>query len=198
MVRERATDTTALIHAAARVFNAKGYRNATIDDIAEAAGISRPTVYKYTSNKRALLDAMVTTLTGELGEQLQEALGSEAGPEQRLRDVVAVHIEAAANLPAFYAILFSEEAEFSGDARAIFRSWAHGVAVDFQSLLNECVAAGMYPSSLNTWIASNLMLSMLTSLYRWYDPQGSVKTSELNEQILALIQADMSTSQSVD
>lgn len=47
MARSRATDNETLLRAAAEVFESKGYSNATIDDIAEAAGISRPTVYKY-------------------------------------------------------------------------------------------------------------------------------------------------------
>lgn len=192
MVRGRATDKTALVHAAARVFESKGYRNATIDDIAEAAGISRPTVYQYTRNKRALLDAMVATVTEELGTQLEDSLRSDASPELRLRDAVAVHVEAASTLSAFYAILFSEEAELSEQARARFRSWAHKVAIDFQVLLDECVATNVYPTSLNTWIASNLLLSMLTSLYRWYDPEGPVKKDELNAQILSVLQAHLS------
>jgi len=59
VARSPATDSAALISAAAAVFKSKGYHNATIDDIADAAGVSRPTVYKYTQNKRALLDSML-------------------------------------------------------------------------------------------------------------------------------------------
>lgn len=70
MARERATDTTALVAAAAETFHRKGYRNSTIDDIAEAAGISRPTVYKYTRSKQHLLDLMVDEVTGYMTRQL--------------------------------------------------------------------------------------------------------------------------------
>ena len=38
MARSPATDSAALVNAAAAVFKSKGYRNATIDDIADAAG----------------------------------------------------------------------------------------------------------------------------------------------------------------
>lgn len=80
MARERATDTTALVAAAAETFRRKGYRNATIDDIAEAAGISRPTVYKYTRSKQHLLDLMVDQVTGDLSLRIKQAVETGAPP----------------------------------------------------------------------------------------------------------------------
>ena len=55
MVRGRAIDTPGLIAAAAGVFERKGFRNATIDDVAEAAGIARATLYRYADSKQHLL-----------------------------------------------------------------------------------------------------------------------------------------------
>ncbi|MCE0764982.1 TetR/AcrR family transcriptional regulator [Pseudonocardia kujensis] len=180
MARERATDTTALVAAAAEVFRRKGYRNATIDDIAEAAGISRPTVYRYTKSKQQLLDLMVEEITTVLGAGLDEVLHSTASPEARLRRMIAVHIEAAAANRTFYAIVFSEEVELSEHGRATFRAWAHERTKDFRVLLDDCVPPD---SAIDTTIAANLVLSMLATLYRWYDPAGPVEPAELSQQI---------------
>jgi AcrR family transcriptional regulator len=54
MARERATDTQALVSAAAKTFREKGYRSSTIDDIALAAGISRPTSTPAPSNTSSI------------------------------------------------------------------------------------------------------------------------------------------------
>jgi len=62
MARGRATDTSALVAAAAGVFERKGFRNATIDDVAEAAGVSRATLYKYVDGKQQLLDMIMIGL----------------------------------------------------------------------------------------------------------------------------------------
>ncbi|GAA4700133.1 TetR/AcrR family transcriptional regulator [Pseudonocardia yuanmonensis] len=186
MARERATDTTALVAAAAEAFRRKGYRNATIDDIAEAAGISRPTVYKYTRSKQHLLDLMVDEVTGDLGRRLKEVLESGEPPQTRLREMIWAHIEAASANRTFYAIVFSEEVELSEQGRATFRSWAHGRTQDFRLLLDECLPAG---SGVDTTIAANLVLSMLATLYRWYDPAGPVKPEVLSDQIEKLLGA---------
>jgi AcrR family transcriptional regulator len=184
MARERATDTTALVAAAAEAFRRKGYRNATIDDIAEAAGISRPTVYKYTRSKQHLLDLMVDEITGDMTRQLKEVMEGGGPAETRLRQMIRVHIDSATARRTFYAIVFSEEVELSDTGRDTFRSWAHARTQDFRALLEECLPAG---SPIDATIAANLVLSMLATLYRWYDPAGPVTPDELSEQIERLL-----------
>jgi AcrR family transcriptional regulator len=191
VARSPATDSAALINAAATVFKSKGYRNATIDDIADAAGVSRPTVYKYTQSKRALLDSMVDALLDSITSQLREVLGTDDPPADKLRRLIAIHVKTATSMHTFYGILFSEETELSDEARARFRSFSHAVAVDFRALLDDCVAAGAAAQGVDTWIAANLVLSMLTSLYRWYDPTGPTSPRQLERQIAAVLGALM-------
>jgi AcrR family transcriptional regulator len=189
MARERATDTGALVAAAARTFHRKGYRNSTIDDIAAEAGISRPTVYKYTDSKQHLLDLMVDEVTGDLGQRLETVLASGEPPQQRLQQIVWAHIEAASANRTFYAIVFSEEVELSKGGRATFRTWAHERTRDFRVLLDECLATQARPPDLDTTVAANLLLSMLSGLYRWYDPAGPVEPAELSRQIAVLLES---------
>jgi TetR/AcrR family transcriptional regulator, cholesterol catabolism regulator len=189
VARRPATDSAALISAAAAVFNAKGYRNATIDDIADAAGISRPTVYKYAQSKRVLLDSMVDALLDTLTVRLREVLATADPPAAKLRRLIAINIETVTSMQPFYGILFSEETELSDEARARFHSFSHAIAVDFQALLEDCIDAGAPAQGVDTWIAANLVLSMLTSLYRWYDPAGPATPQQLEEQIATVLGA---------
>ena len=191
MARSQATDSAALINAAAAVFKSKGYRNATIDDIADAAGVSRPTVYKYTQNKRALLDSMLDAVLDAITARLHDVLASTGPPADKLRRLIAIHVETATSMHTFYGILFSEETELSDGARARFHSFSHAVAIDFQALLDDCVAAGAAAGGVDTWIAANLVLSMLTSLYRWYDPTGPTTPEQLERQIAMVLGALM-------
>jgi TetR/AcrR family transcriptional regulator, cholesterol catabolism regulator len=173
--------------AAARTFHLKGYRNSTIDDIAEAASISRPTVYKYIKSKQHLLDLMVEHVTGDLSRQLRAILDSGDPPHARLRAMIDAHIEAAAANQTFYAIVFSEEVELSARSRKKFRAWAHDRTQDFHVLLDECAAESSEGSPIDTKIAANLVLSMLSTLYRWYDPNGDTTPTELAKQIEILL-----------
>jgi AcrR family transcriptional regulator len=44
-----------VICAAAKAFNARGYHNTSLDDVAAALGVTKPTVYYYVANKEQLL-----------------------------------------------------------------------------------------------------------------------------------------------
>jgi AcrR family transcriptional regulator len=191
MARERATDTKALVSAAARTFREKGYRSSTIDDIALAAGISRPTVYKYTRTKQHLLDLMVEEVTTDLGKKLDEITDSGGPALDRLRATITAHIHAATANRTFYAIVFSEETELSDESRSFFRGWAHQRTKDFAALLDECVAGRASTNgtgtTLDTRVAANLLETMLATLYRWYDPEGPVSPDRLAEQIWLLV-----------
>jgi AcrR family transcriptional regulator len=113
-----------LTKAAAEVFKSKGYHNATIDDIADAAGVSRPTVYKYTPSKRALLDSMVDAVLDAVSARLHKALATADPPNDKLRRLITIHVETATSMQTFYGILFSEETELSDEARARFHSFS--------------------------------------------------------------------------
>lgn len=189
MARSRATDNEALVRAAAVAFESRGYGNTTIDDIADAAGVSRPTVYKYTSSKRALLDRMVDTVCDDLAAGLAAVHSAREPAPERLRRLVRMHVTSAIKLRSFYKILFSEQAELSDYARERFHRFSHQTAVDTRALIEECLS--LRPSRqplIDTGIAANLVLSMLTTLYRWYDPDGKVGPDALADQILALLE----------
>src|SRR5690242_6295451 len=52
---DREVKREAVIRAAAHAFNLKGYHNTSLDDIAAALEVTKPTVYYYVSNKEQLL-----------------------------------------------------------------------------------------------------------------------------------------------
>jgi AcrR family transcriptional regulator len=61
--RRAAARQTRILEAAARVFAEKGYRHATIRDVAQAADVADGTIYNYFENKEALLYALIDQLS---------------------------------------------------------------------------------------------------------------------------------------
>src|SRR5437764_15104202 len=53
--RDRELKREAVIRAAAREFNRKGYHNTSLDDIAARLEVTKPTVYYYVTSKEQLL-----------------------------------------------------------------------------------------------------------------------------------------------
>lgn len=187
LARPRATGEEALIRAAARVFRSKGYRNATIDDIAEAAGISRPTVYQYAKSKRWLLDRIVGDVIDDLGYRMLANIRVGADPRERLRDVIHAYVVASVKNRAFYPIVTSEVTELSPAVRKHLHEWEHRMQREFRTLIAECIDVERLGSGANVAVTANLILTMLTSLSQWYDPDGPVSPEHLTDHILTVI-----------
>ena len=99
---------TELLAAARKVFGNKGFEQATVDAIAEEAGVAKGTVYLYYPSKQAIYDALFREGMVELEEQLQARLESARG----LRDVIAAFVDVKLRyfleFPDYYRIYVAE------------------------------------------------------------------------------------------
>src|ERR1700745_1159419 len=76
-LRDRELKRDAVIRAAAREFNRKGYHNTSLDDIARRLEVTKPTVYYYITSKEQLLFECFVAGVGQVRAR------SRAGGEAR-------------------------------------------------------------------------------------------------------------------
>jgi TetR/AcrR family transcriptional repressor of mexJK operon len=69
-VQRSADKRAAILEAAATVFLSGGYLGASMDDIAEMAGVSKQTVYVYFSSKETLFAAMASALSNDASDRV--------------------------------------------------------------------------------------------------------------------------------
>ena len=81
-----------LLDAAANQFAARGYRAATIRDIAAAVDMLPGSVYYHFSSKHALLLAVYDEGVRRISARLEETVAGESDPWQRLRLAAEAHL----------------------------------------------------------------------------------------------------------
>jgi AcrR family transcriptional regulator len=74
-----------ILVAAEEVFARSGYHGASLDDIAQAAGISKALIYEHFSSKRDLHASLVSAHVDEIFRRLQANAGAGLPGEERLR-----------------------------------------------------------------------------------------------------------------
>ena len=77
----------AILDGAARIFALQG-EQASMNDVAAAAGVARATVYRYFPNREALLDALAAAAVGAVETRLTSARVDEVAPEEGIARVV--------------------------------------------------------------------------------------------------------------
>jgi TetR/AcrR family transcriptional repressor of mexJK operon len=90
-----ARKNAAIVAAARRVFLARGYADASMDEVAKAAAVSKQTVYKHFSAKKALFEHVMRATSEPMHAAIHEAIGGtgeldlQAYGEALLAQVVA-------------------------------------------------------------------------------------------------------------
>jgi AcrR family transcriptional regulator len=103
--RRRGDRKRQLASVAAELFRARGYHGVGINDIAAAAGVTGPAIYRHFADKQAILAYVLisgleemesataealTALAGEDGDQVESLLGALAGQAVERREVAAL------------------------------------------------------------------------------------------------------------
>jgi AcrR family transcriptional regulator len=91
-----------LFAVAMELFAQRGYRATTMDDIAEAAGVTKPLLYQHFSSKRALYLELVDSIAHNLLEAIGRAVMRADGPRQQVEMGFA----------AYFRLVVSHELEF--------------------------------------------------------------------------------------
>ena len=90
-----------ILDATRALFDARGVRDAQIDDIARAVGINRAIIYRHFSGKEELFALTLVGYLAELEGRLSAADDSGDGPEQRLRRITEAFFDFGIEYPAF-------------------------------------------------------------------------------------------------
>ncbi|MEO1198231.1 MAG: TetR/AcrR family transcriptional regulator [Pseudomonadota bacterium] len=112
MARTRAHDyddkKRAILHSAARLFAEHGYDRASMNQIAEACGVSKPLLYHYYNAKDALLFDMLRTHLEELVVAVQSAELLDDPPETRLYAMIAALLDAYRDADAEHKVQIND------------------------------------------------------------------------------------------
>jgi AcrR family transcriptional regulator len=100
--------TAGILEAARRVFATKGFNDATVDDVANAAGVAKGTVYLYYKSKRDIYFAALKFGIEQMYSTLDEQLKAHSSTEGKLRTLIAGKLAYCDENRDFFKIYYSE------------------------------------------------------------------------------------------
>ncbi|WP_144793133.1 TetR/AcrR family transcriptional regulator [Kocuria palustris] len=123
-----------LLEVALTTFAEQGYHRASMDDIAEAAGVSKPVLYQHFPGKHELYLALVGDSLDALGADLIEAL-REARPREgitvnraRVEEMLRIYFDFVEFHPQTYRLVFESDLMADPEIHARFEGFHMGVA----------------------------------------------------------------------
>jgi AcrR family transcriptional regulator len=97
-----------IIEAAKRVFAEKGFNDATVDDVAEAAGVAKGTIYLYFPSKREIFVEAVRQGIIALHAETARRVNAAETTEDKLRAFIETRMDFSESDREFYRLYYAE------------------------------------------------------------------------------------------
>lgn len=110
-----------LLDVAGTVFAENGYHNAAMDDIAVAAGVSKPVLYQHFPSKLDLYLALVDRACEDIVDLVRTAIATPASNSERVRAAMASFFAFVEQSGKSFRFVF--ESDLTGDAQVQNRIW---------------------------------------------------------------------------
>ncbi|BEV01735.1 TetR/AcrR family transcriptional regulator [Novosphingobium olei] len=166
----------AVLLAAVRMFNERGFHATSLDDVALSLGVSKPTIYHYLGNKDQVLLECVSIGLAQLQQAVEEARARPGAGIDRLRYFLERY--AQVNMDDFGRCVIRTGEELLVPASAAsFRAKKREIDDALRSLIDEGVADGTITAPDPRLLAFTLA-GALNWPARWFDPAGPMTREE--------------------
>jgi len=177
-----------LLAIAAELFAQRGFKNTTVRDIADAAGILSGSLYHHFDSKESMVDEILSTFQAELFQQYDEVAASALDPRAKFEAVIRISFEAIHDH-------HSEVAIYQNDAAYLAAFDRFGYLQDrnvqlrklWVGLLEEGVASGDFRPDLDTELVYRFIRDTVWVAVRWYRPGGDLSSHDVADQYLSII-----------
>ncbi|MBA2496573.1 MAG: TetR/AcrR family transcriptional regulator [Acidimicrobiia bacterium] len=129
-----------LLEVALNVFAERGFHPTSMNDIAEAAGVTKPVLYQHFASKRDLYLELLEVVGGRLRDDIGKAASEAATPRQQVQRGFAAYFGFVAAHTDAFMVLFGggsrRDEEFAAHVRRVEDAIAEAIAslIDVEGL----------------------------------------------------------------
>lgn len=175
-----------IVERATQLFAERGYEGTTLQDVADAVGLSRPNLYNYVRSKEELLVAMVEAASREAANSLRAIRERpDLDPAQKLRALVRALVMERASNPAQFRTLDRSEQALPSDIAKQHLDSRRVVLREITGVLDEGIVAGHF-RTLDSRVTALSIIGMCNWVAWWFHPAPTHPADPVADQIAAL------------
>lgn len=175
-----------ILLAARRLFREKGYRGTSMQDIGDAVGLQKGSLYLHINSKEDLLFDIVNTAHQDISAGLEAIYELPLSPYDKLKQAIKHHaVFIARNRDALW-VLTEDARHLSRERRKLIDAQMKRYTEIFTSILEEGMRLGQF-RPLNLKVAAFAVFGMCNGLYRWYSRSGPLRAEEIADVFADII-----------
>ncbi|HEY1689778.1 MAG TPA: TetR/AcrR family transcriptional regulator [Solirubrobacteraceae bacterium] len=171
-----------VLEVAAQIFYERGYSDATVQEIADALGILKGSLYHYIDTKEDLLFRLLENVHKEVEMIRHEVSGrADLDPLGQLELYVRRTVEYDVRNVVAISVYYHDVERLSEDRRSLIFERRRDHERFVEDLLRAAQERGEADRALDPVVVTNCIFGTIIWLYRWYRPGGGVSEQELGE-----------------
>lgn len=170
-----------ILRAGEKVFRERGYADATLRDVADAVGISRPTLYYYISTKEELLAKILEEPLMEMTRTISEVASLDLPAPERLHRAILTQMAAfERHRPEMF--VFLAEGLHLGPRTERIAPNAREYGEALTGIIEDGQRGGEFRVDIDARVAMLGILGMGNWVHRWYRQGGELTLTQIGEQ----------------
>ncbi|HEY3568391.1 MAG TPA: TetR/AcrR family transcriptional regulator [Thermoanaerobaculia bacterium] len=176
----------AVLETAARLIREKGYEAASVQDIADACGLTKAGLYYYIRSKEDLLLAIQSYGMDIFEERVLQDVLAIADPVERLKACMERNIQLVTEgWSKEVTIILHEHETLTGAARQRINARKKRYVQFLESSFEEAMRAGRI-RRVEPRVAAFAFLGQVLWIYKWFRPDGKIPADRLAREMLDL------------
>jgi AcrR family transcriptional regulator len=191
MARTQAADyeqrREAIVSKAAALFAERGFRGASMSDLATACETSKSLLYHYYSSKEDLLHAVMLSHVDQLLEDVSKVMEGDRAPKAKLSALIHAFMSHYIGAADRQKVLLNELDNLPPSQRATIVGKQRAIIDDLQRLLADAFGDPGDPAQAR--VRTMLVFGMINWTHTWFDPSGPVSPTSLADMVIDIAEA---------
>ena len=180
----------AVIRAAARAFNARGYHNTSIDEIAAALNVTKPTIYYYVSNKEQLLLECILTGLELVLEPFRRPRPAGVSAREQLNSIIRHYAQAIASEYGG-CMVRAADLGLAPESMARIKQLKSEIDQSMRRLLDEGARDGSIETH-DSKMTAFALAGALNWIAHWYRENQSMTAAEIADAFVGIFNCGLS------
>jgi len=186
-LRDHDVKRDAVVQTAARAFAARGFHNTSLDDIAKALDVTKPTIYYYVTNKEELLFQCFVTGLEPIRAALRAVRTAKEPGRERLNTVLRQYAQAVAS-DFGWCMVIAEHQDLSASMSEHIRALKVEIDQGIRRLLREGVKDGSI-QPCDAKMTAFALAGALNWIAHWYRAnQGGMTAAQVADAFVTIFE----------
>jgi AcrR family transcriptional regulator len=176
-----------LLECALELFGAKGFHATSVQEIVEAAGVTKGAFYHHFAGKADILRLIHDEYLVVYEGLVDEILSQHDSPVDQVRELVRVTALTVTRYQAHVSVFAQERRHLTEELRADVKRRADAVEDKMEQIVSRGVESGELEPDVNPRIAVLGILGITLWMQQWYRPDGPLPAEAIADEFARMV-----------